>query len=374
MNKQNTMHTSSGKTSLSFYFFCEPLVDLNTYPNANTDYQHCTIALAEGLVALGHTCYGNVDYWQSYPDAPFLIQTHHEIKNHEAIIISSHWLLKQDRNSILETLPTHIPVFLMADMQEEIFNVLHLPNLQCFEKILLAGYVSSYDYPNNVVPWAFGLSNRIIEMTQKYERGEKTPSLLYNFRMGHTSRALVEKYMLSSFATMFEINRNIDNTLGTSAYDMLMDKQTGRRHYPSYYKTLARTNAIASFGGYFSAAISKNRFAMMNRVAFKLIRAMGHTSHTLIQHDSWRWWEGLAAGCLSFHVDFDECGVVYPVPFKNFKHYIGVPLRFFKPHRSKDFIDFLPREKFESIRKQGRDFALQHYAPISVAKRFLNFL
>ena len=44
----------------------------------------------------------------------------------------------------------------------------------------------------------------------------------------------------------------------------------------------------------------------------------------LIQWDSWRFWEGLAAGCLVFNFDLPLYGVRLPVMPEPFVHYVPV--------------------------------------------------
>lgn len=361
-------------TNESFYFICEPLVDLEKYPGANTDYQHCIVCLAEGLSEMGFTCYGNINYWQEDVGAEYFIKKNENLVGHKAIIVSSHWLIKHDAEKILHKTPPDTPLFLMADMQEEAHLILSHPLLPHFHKVFLCGYVSAFKYPANIVPWAFGLSNRIIRETEKNYQDKRDYVLLWNFRMGHTSRNLAKKFIAPSLSQTFQLLEHIDNEIGTSDYDLLMDRQTGRRHYPSYFTTLGHTKALVAIGGYFALVLSENRFSLLNKIAFKMTRAFAWKGNALIQHDSWRLWEGLAAGCIVFHANFDEMQVVYPLAFEHNKHYIGIPKKFFKKHTRKSFDDFLASIDMVHIGTHGREFALTHYSPKPVAKRFLEYL
>ena len=84
--------------------------------------------------------------------------------------------------------------------------------------------------------------------------------------------------------------------------------------------------------------------------------------------DSWRFWEAMAAGCVSIHADFDKYGMALPVKPVNWEHYIGIDF-----DRPKDAVDRIIAEPevLERISFQGRAFALKHYSPVPVAKRFL---
>jgi hypothetical protein len=90
-----------------------------------------------------------------------------------------------------------------------------------------------------------------------------------------------------------------------------------------------------------------------------------------VQWDSFRFWEALCAGCVAFNIDLDRYGVRLPVFPRNWVHYIGIDL---------DHIDnCIERIHFEPnilerIAKDGRSWALDHYSPAAVARRFLRLI
>jgi hypothetical protein len=90
-----------------------------------------------------------------------------------------------------------------------------------------------------------------------------------------------------------------------------------------------------------------------------------------IQWDSFRFWEALSAGCLSFNLDLDKYGVILPEMPVNWSHYIGIDLD--RVEESMDRVEQI-KGSFEEIAQCGREWALAHYSPKAVARRFLSAL
>lgn len=87
--------------------------------------------------------------------------------------------------------------------------------------------------------------------------------------------------------------------------------------------------------------------------------------------DSWRFWESLAAGCATFHVDFDKYGIQLPLMPENWRHYIGIDLD--NINATVDMIADDP-EILERISTEGRRWAIDNYGPVPTALRFLETL
>jgi hypothetical protein len=87
--------------------------------------------------------------------------------------------------------------------------------------------------------------------------------------------------------------------------------------------------------------------------------------------DSWRFWESLAAGCVTFHVDFDKYGVKLPVMPENWRHYVGIDL-----DNMQDTVDRIADDPgiLEKISAEGRQWAIENYSPVPTALRFLEML
>ncbi|NET77924.1 hypothetical protein [Okeania sp. SIO1F9] len=55
-----------------------------------------------------------------------------------------------------------------------------------FDVVLRTGCNNFYQHPNNLHPWFFGISNRILKSTQQVSKFEqRTPNLLINYRVKH---------------------------------------------------------------------------------------------------------------------------------------------------------------------------------------------
>ncbi|MFN6156701.1 MAG: glycosyltransferase family 1 protein, partial [Dolichospermum sp.] len=91
----------------------------------------------------------------------------------------------------------------------------------------------------------------------------------------------------------------------------------------------------------------------------------------ILQWDSWRFWESLAAGCVTFHVDFEKYGITLPVMPENWRHYIGVDLDHVQT--TVDRIAENP-EILEYITQEGRSWAIKNYSPVPTALRFLEIV
>ncbi len=105
----------------------------------------------------------------------------------------------------------------------------------------------------------------------------------------------------------------------------------------------------------------------MNALITKLRLKTG----TVIQFDSWRFWESLLAGCVTLHVDLEKYGAVFPVMPENWKHYIGIDLDDIEGSLVR-IKENLPR--FSEISRAGREWALANYNPKIVAERFLEII
>jgi hypothetical protein len=89
----------------------------------------------------------------------------------------------------------------------------------------------------------------------------------------------------------------------------------------------------------------------------------------LHQWDSWRFWESLAAGCVTVHADFDACGFRCPAMPDNWTHYVGID-----PSNIDRDVDrlFSIQAELGSIAEAGKRWAIENYGPAAVARRFLS--
>jgi hypothetical protein len=83
--------------------------------------------------------------------------------------------------------------------------------------------------------------------------------------------------------------------------------------------------------------------------------------------DSWRFWESLAAGCVTFQVDFEKYGLLLPVMPENWRHYIGIDL-----DNIQETVDRITDDPgiLQTISTEGRRWVLEHYTPVPTTLRF----
>ncbi len=201
------------------------------------------------------------------------------------------------------------------------------------------------------LPWAFGLSDAIMTATAAglpFE--QRTPTLIRNFRPS--------------------LNQHVRNMLDLSLVGHLEKHFTiDRKISPDHHDRLMRSTGCLAYGGAFDENLSLNDHLVTNdtlRTFYAYITF--HQPVTIVRWDSWRWWESLAAGCLTFHLDFEKYGFVLPVMPVAWKHYIPIDLADPKATVER-LMDERPR--WPEIAAQGRFWARTHYSPEATARRFI---
>ena len=112
-------------------------------------------------------------------------------------------------------------------------------------------YSNNIKYPSNFYPWAFGLSQRVLhEFQNDISWAEKRHDILVNFRhknSGHSVRNYIQKTFIPQIREIIKINTDSEDltSVPQDPYHYLRWKQTGRRHYPNYYRRLQRSRACA---------------------------------------------------------------------------------------------------------------------------------
>ncbi|MCU0542517.1 MAG: hypothetical protein MUE44_10030 [Oscillatoriaceae cyanobacterium Prado104] len=347
-------------------------------------FSHLIICLAEGLKELGIPLYSNINYWQIHPERSEYI-FNHNIKvtpdDCSAVVVDAKWRFYHPSfpENLFHPERKYITVYLDDMDGPTIWN----PELDNFDFRLRTHYNSQSQYPANCRPWVFGISNRILRETNnlpKFE--ERRKHITVNFRVSHQTLTyskcflkvaqgllkvdnalIVIKYPLreiirEQFWPLIQEIMSVDDRVDdfdnppSDSYHYLQWLQTGKRHYPNYYKRLKESIACACFGGYVTPSYA--------------------TGESLVEWwDSWRFWESLAAGCVTFHVDFQKYGIQLPVMPENWRHYIGINL-----DNIQDTVDRIAGDPgvLASISSSGRQWAIDNYGPVPTALRFLETL
>lgn len=357
---------------MKIYFFCYP-----QGPPDKAGYQHQTVVLAEGLRELGIKFSSNLNYWKITADSDeYLLKEEqkHHYEDFDVVVVSSmfYYYKREDLlpANLFKSKRSYKLVFI--DSSDGQNTPGYRPEIRYADLVLKSYYCSKYSYPYNFTPWQFGLSRRIISSLVPLPFADRNNDVLVNYRVEHSVRMLAERTVMETVYKTLYLNSEIDvfDEIKFSRRDKLYWEQSGRRHYPEYYKRLGASKACAAFGGRL-----QNSFTVKQNFLSKLVNRVDDRYHILthdriLQYDSWRFWESLASGCVTLHADLEKYGAILPVMPKNGKHYIGID--FSDLNNSLKRVEEL--HKYEEIGFNGRKWVLEHYSPEKIAKRFLNLI
>lgn len=349
-------------------------------PPEGAYFQDLIVNLAEGFQNLGIQFYSSNNYWKLFPDSDQTLLQHNPNIAHwdcDIVVLERQWF--EENGALPKDLfnPSRQYITVYLDCSDGLRTFSWLPEFNNFDFIFKTHYNKNIKCPSNVYPWAFGLSSRVInELSDCIPFAERNKCLLVNFRhqkFSHSLRRFTQKFFIPKIHDTLPIDSFADDLSmpPQDPYHYLRWTQTGRRHYPSYYKRLSKSIACACFGGYFLAPSFTDHNPKISYYSSKLISelsGLGWKTNRIGQWDSWRFWESLAAGCVTFHLDFEKYGFKLPVIPKNWEHYIGIDL-----DNIQEAIDriFDQPEILEKIAAQGRIWALDNYSPQAVALRFI---
>jgi hypothetical protein len=329
-------------------------------------FYHCSIALAEGLQELNIPIFANKNYWAIDPDRQNFLFSHHANVNPEdcAIIVID---ISACKELIIFEPKTDKENFIKVTIDQSDSDK-WVPEFDRSDYILRTHMNRAIDYPANFVPWEFGISHRIKIATEpNQDFAERAREVLVNFRpsLNQTVRLVMEYILIDRISEIFQVNRTTetdeDKSVNFSPLDRLYYQQTGGRHHPSYYERLKNVQACSAYGG---------TFIYTNLIAKVFGKEMA-PKPGIFRWDSWRFWESLAAGCVTIHLDFEKYGFALPVMPKNWEHYVGVDLD--NPQEVIEKISDRP-ELFSEIADNGRKWALENYSPLATACRFLDLV
>ncbi|HEY1793410.1 MAG TPA: hypothetical protein VGG34_10870 [Opitutaceae bacterium] len=372
------------------YFFAGPELH---------NLQDDIIILAEGLKALGIPYYSSADYWlQSEREGDYLIRKTPDVHPDDCdIVVFSYtwfnWVLLGEPRPLRRDFPEGIfkkgrryrTVYM--DINDGMRTVSWEPEFRNFDVILRAKYNERTWNPGNLRPWVMGLSNRMLKMTAgSLPFGERKRTVLVNFGASHPfphgARVRSHKKFDPVVSRILEIDASRDDlsVAPGDAYDRVMWEQTNHRHSRSYYERLGSSQAVSCFCGELippmpwhdpnSLLLGGNR-AKLRRGFYQALGLLDPRHERIVQWDSWRFWESMAAGCSVFHLDLALYGARLPEMPVNGVHYWGVDLE--DPSPTIDRIAGDP-DSLRRVALAGREWAMTHYSPAAMARRFLEEL
>lgn len=247
--------------------------------------------------------------------------------------------------------PGHKVILSMADVTNTILTPPRVLSLMTHENRFLT-------IAGRRQPWAFGLSHSRIQAAQGGKPfAERQRVLLRNFRPSHGQS--VRDSMDCVILPQLEPHFQIDWSIATE----------------NYFDRLRSCVGCLAYGGQYGTNLLRNNF-FATVPEFEPLRQWTrhvtyHREPVILRWDSWRWWESLAAGCLTFHLDFEKYGFALPVMPEPWRHYI--PIDASDP---KGTAERLLREepRWAEIAAAGRAWAIEHYSPRPTAQRFVDLL
>lgn len=374
--------------NLRVYFYCFPptLTGFCDYKSGYHYYQHETICLAEGFQDLGVQFYSNVNFWLPAPNEPFLFKFDPNVTSDDCdlVIINDYWwrnhmlypqvlcnishLLRQDRKN---------KVILINSSDDTPRTNFLDPSLSQFDYYFKSHLNRFAPHPQNTYPLPFGLSKRIIkELNNPLPFTQRENRILVNSRGFHYGDHSLRNYIKKRFLPKIENYMSLETKKILDGqergdYHALLWTQTCGRHNPGYYELLMSSKICSSFGGYFIASFPKQSWNLVGRAARKLITKLGLKTNLIVQWDSWRFWESMAAGCVPIHLDFKKYGFILPVMPENWQHYIGIDLDDIDGSIDRFSQNF---DRLPMISQAGREWSLEHYSPSAIAQRFLQIV
>ncbi|MBL0926288.1 MAG: glycosyltransferase family 1 protein [Phycisphaerales bacterium] len=216
---------------------------------------------------------------------------------------------------------------------------------------LVAHASKSIVVPGKRTPWAFGLSAARVERCGTPGAFEaRRPVVLRNFRpsFSQSVRNALDLALLPHLEKHFKIDRSVGD---------------------DHFDRLRGCVACAAWGGDFATNLARNpALAEVPHIREQLRGVSFRSDPAVARWDSWRFWESLACGCLTLHIDLEKYGCLLPEMPVGWKHYIPVDLA--EPRATVERL-MDERARWPEISEAGRAWALQHYTPGPTAERFL---
>jgi hypothetical protein len=301
--------------------------------------QYTTMIIVAGLNELGVPCFSNVAH------AGLQVKPLPEAKHHLVVLDVTH-------SNYSEVLVDAFAKF------EARGKLIHSRSDTTPAMITPASVLSLMTHENRFiqfkaprVPWAFGLSDRWIERhVREIPFEQRKPVIVRNFRPASAQgvRNALDFSLLPHLEKYFTIDRTIE--------------------IAGYPERLTNSIGCLAYCGEFQGDLVKNPFFKNLPDYQPLAQHRTFTQDPVIMRwDSWRFWESLAAGCLTFQLDFEKYGFQLPKMPVAWKHY--VPLDFAD---LKGSVEQLMDRKAEwaTIAAEGQRWALENYTPEPTARRF----
>lgn len=341
------------------YFY---LIKANENDASKAMYKPQLLSLAEGLKQKNIPFVSNINWWKQSTNEYLFKKTLESIEKFDIIVVGSEIYSSNTKLPDVLTSKSKKRVVMYDWVASVFFSKLVQKKICNFHTYFYYSYsqnIKECVQNNNVLPWPIGLTNRIIEYTQKFIKPfkERTNFVFWAHRNGHPIRTHVLNNLYKVFVPNYTLYN--DKFCGvasekTSTYDKVLWTQTGRRHNPNYYKELCNSQIVDCCGGflYGDGSLKKDNVKLRN-------------------WDNYKIWEAFAAGACVITLDLDYYGFKLPIMPISGVHYIGIRLDDLdsvgEKLKNKEF-------DFETIANNGKEWVLKNYSPESTAQHFLETL
>ncbi len=209
--------------------------------------------------------------------------------------------------------------------------------------------------------WTIGLSRGIQERTRETRPiNERVKTFIANFRPSGSSemRPFMQLALFPNFAgTGFELFTEQTEATGATFQDA------------DFIEMLTSSYGSMGYCGTIGEDMQRNPFFKDDpgQNYMKKIMEIVHEPY-FVRWESFRFWESLAAGCLTLNLDCAKYGLKMPVPIGSWEHYAAIDLA--DPKGTVERIIDEPDRMIE-IAQAGQRFVHEHYSPAAAARRFI---
>ncbi len=316
-------------------------------------FSYVATCLADGLNQLGIPVFANCNYTEPLvTDFCFVQSADPQQRNQAACVVVDLQDTRQYLHQIVRFEPPHPCTFLLC-MQDEAGTF-------CADGMtaMLAAHENRFWRLQGVrIPIGFGLSSAMIRKTSGFDANKpRTDRILYNFRpsLNQHLRAALDLSLLPRLEKLLAVHR---------------EQTAPGRWNDEYYRLLGSSLGCLAYGGTFGQDFSQNDYLMQNERFRTFMGCIDiQRDPVVLRWDSWRFWEALVSGCLAIQLDFNLYGFELPVMPVNWQHYVGLNLADLDLDLER-MID--ERVRLHEIAWNGRQWAIEHYSPVAVARRFV---
>ncbi|HEY4797824.1 MAG TPA: hypothetical protein VII99_01995, partial [Bacteroidia bacterium] len=203
-------------------------------------YQHEVVCLAEGFREIGCEFYGTDGYWIDPTNNNYLVRRAPNSFDSDVNIFNVYYF-----KAFPEAIDAidYSKINVLIDREDGLYGDYCNPRYKKFNLILRTHYngnINYNHYHSNIQPWAFGLSNRIMEAIDRTRNCSVQDKVFVSFRLSHDLRSTAVERFSPVISKKYGLLKNITNDIATlnpdtfSEVDRLYWKQSGHRHDPEY--------------------------------------------------------------------------------------------------------------------------------------------